>query len=110
MKNSIKVTQGDQKKRKSSSKCQTATDEMLYVMDFNQIISLEMAKTMQHLSNFVFISMVNFTLVSRVSYLDHLRSASKQDALNAPRTANLNLDKLFPDSILKKFRGRRSTL
>ena len=60
-----------------------------------------MTKTMQHLANFVFISMVNFTLARRDAYIDQLRSGIKQDTLNALRTASLNMSTLFPDSVLK---------
>ena len=85
----LKAIQGDQKKGKSSSKCQTATDKLQYLMYLNQSITLAMAKTMQHLSHFVFILMATITLVRIDSYLDHLRSGIKQDTLNALRTASL---------------------
>ena len=97
-----KVIEGDQKDRKSSSKCETATDELQYLMNFNQSICLAMAKTMQHLSDFVFISMVNFTLTRRDASMNHLQSGMKQDALNGLRTAPLNMATLFPDSVLKR--------
>ena len=56
MQRQLKIIEGDQKKGKSS-KCQNTTDELQYLTDFNQSISLAMAKTMQHLCEFVFISM-----------------------------------------------------
>ena len=71
-------------------------------MDFTQSISLAMAKTMQHLSDFVFNSMANITLTRRDFYLNHLRSAIKQDTLKTLRTAPLHLATLFPDTVLKK--------
>ena len=57
---------------------------------------------MQHLSNFVFISMAYITLARRDSYLDHLRSGIKLDTLNSLRNTPLHMATLFPDSALKK--------
>ena len=71
-------------------------------MDFNQHICVAMAKTMQHLSDFVFILMANYTLERRDAHRDHLRTGIKQDTLNALRTASLNMATLFPDSVLKR--------
>ena len=48
-------------KGKSASRVATATDELQYFMDFNARISQAMAKTMKHLSDFVFVSMANLT-------------------------------------------------
>ena len=109
MQTQLKVIKGDQKKGKSFNKCQTTTDKLQYFMDFNQSISLTVAKTMPHLSKFVLISMVNFTLTRRDSYLDHPRSCIKQDRLNALRTAPLNIASLLTENVLEG-RGRPSTL
>ena len=49
-----------------------------------------MARTMQNLSEGVFISMTNFTLARRDSYLEYLR------------TAPVHLQSLFPDQLLIK--------
>ena len=89
--------------RRKESHPVTAMDELQHLMDFNQSISLAMPKTMQHLSNFVFISMANITLARRDSYLNHLRSGIKQDTLNTLRTAPLWVATLFPES---PFKGR----
>ena len=107
MQKKVKVIQSDQKKEKSSSKCQTATEELQYLMDFNESISLAMAKTMQQLSHFLFISMANITLARRDSYLYHLRYGIKQDTLDALRTAPLHMATLFLDL---RSRGRPSTV
>ena len=40
--------QDDQNKGQSSNKCQNATDELQYLIDFNQSISLAIARTMLH--------------------------------------------------------------
>ena len=50
-------------KGKSASKVATATDELQCLMDFIASISQAMAKTMEHLSDFVFVSMANLTLI-----------------------------------------------
>ena len=101
MQTQLKIIQGDQEIGKSSTKCQTAMDELQYLIEFNQSISLAMAKTVQHLSDFVFISMANITLARRDSYL-HLRSGIKNDTLPDLRTGPAYLDTLFPDNVLEK--------
>ena len=62
----------DKSKGKSSERMQQAVDELEYLVTFNQSISQAMARTMQDLSEGVFISVVNFTLASRDSYLDYM--------------------------------------
>ena len=57
---------------------------------------------MEHLSNFVFITMGNLTLVRHDAYLSHLRTGIKQDTLTALRTAPLHLPTLFPDATIKR--------
>ena len=61
-----------------------------------------MAKTMEHKSDFVFLSMVNLTLARRDAYLAHFRSSIKPDTLAALRTAPLHMATLFPYNVLKK--------
>ena len=61
-----------------------------------------MASTMQDLSEGVFISMANFTLVRRDSYLEYLHAGVKQDTLTALRTAPIHPHSLFPDNLLIK--------
>ena len=87
---------------KSSAKVTKATDEIQYLMDFHASISQAMAKTMEHLSDFVCVSMANLTLARRDSYLSHLKSGKKPDTLAALRTAPLQLATLFPDSVIKQ--------
>ena len=55
---------------------------------------------MQHLPDFVFVSMANATLARRDAYLDHLRSGIKQDTFKL--AALWHLATLFMDSVLKK--------
>ena len=96
MQTQLKIIQCDQNKRKSSARSQTATGELQNLMNFNQIISLAIARTMKHLSDFVFVYMANITLVRRDTYLDHHRYGIKQDTLAAL------LHYIWPHSVLKK--------
>ena len=89
-------------KGKASHKSSSAADELQYLMDFNASITQAAAKTMEHLSDFVFVSMGNITLVRRDAYLSHLRTGIKPDTLNALRTGPLHINTLFPDSALRK--------
>ena len=50
-------------KGKSSSKLSTATEELQFFMDFNSSICQAMAKSMEHLTDFVFVNMANVTLL-----------------------------------------------
>ena len=61
-----------------------------------------MAKSMEHLTDFVFVNMANLTLVRRDSYLSYLKTGIKPDTLAAHRTAPLQLDTLFQDSVIKQ--------
>ena len=64
-------------KGKSSEKMKQAVNELEYLTTFNRSISLAMARTMQDLSEGVFINMANFTLARRDSYLDYLQAGVK---------------------------------
>ena len=59
-----------------------------------------MQRTMQDLSEGVFISMANLTLACRDSYLEFIHGGVKPDTLAALRTAPVHLHSLFPDSLL----------
>ena len=104
----LKVIRDDKAKGKSSVKAQEATEELNYLMNFNQSITFVIAKTMQDLSDFVFINMVNITLARHESYLDYLKSEIKHDTLAYLRTAPLHLGSLFLDSIIQKPEGVKS--
>ena len=89
-------------KGKSSEKMKQAVNELEYLTTFNQSISQAMARTMQDLSEGVFINMANFTLARRDSYLDYLHAGVKQDIVNALRTSPVHLNALFPDQLITK--------
>ena len=67
----LKVIQTEQSKGKSAGRS-AATDELHYLVNFNFSVSQSMAKTMSHLSEFIFINMANVTLARRDSYLAHV--------------------------------------
>ena len=89
-------------KGKSSEKVKQAVNALEYVTTFNRSISQAMARTMQDLSEGVFISMANFTLARRDSYLEYLHAGVKQDTVNALRTSPVHLNSLFPDLLITK--------
>ena len=89
-------------KGKAASRVSSATDELQFLFDFNSSVCHAMAKAMEHLTDFVFVNMANTTLLRRDSYLSYLKAGVKVDTLNALRSAPLELDTLFPDSIIKQ--------
>ena len=101
MKEQLKVLKAEHK-GKGPAKVSPAVDELHYLLDFNASISQAAAKSMEHLSDFVFITMGNLTLVRRDAYLSHLRTGIKQDTLTALRIAPLHLPTLFPDATIKR--------
>ena len=101
MQDQLKILRSEGKGN-SSHKSSSAADELQYLMDFNASITQAAAKTMEHLSDFVFIFMGNITLARRDAYLSHLRTGIKPDTLNALRAGPLHINTLFPDSVVKK--------
>ena len=89
-------------KGKSSGKMKQGVNELEYLTTFNRSISLAMARTMQDLSEGVFINMANFTLACRDSYLDYLHAGVKQDTVNALRTSPVHLSALLLDQLIAK--------
>ena len=101
MKDQLKVLKAENK-GKGSSKASAAAEELTYLMDFNSSITQAAAKSMEHLSEFIFITMGNLTLLRRDAYLSHLRTGIKPDTLTALRSAPLHISTLFPDSVIKR--------
>ena len=102
MHSQLKAIRTDLGKGKCSSKVSMAVEELQYLTDFNSSISQAMAKTMEHLSDFVFVTIANSTLARRDAFLSHLKSWIKPDTLAALRTASLQMTTLFPDKFLKQ--------
>ena len=89
-------------KGQGPTKVSSAIDKLHFLLDFNSSVCQAMAKSMEHLTEFVFVNMANATLLRRDSYLSYLKAGVKADTLNALRTAPLHQDTLFPDSIVKR--------
>ena len=102
MSSQLKIIQGEHSKGKSAGKAGSATEELQHLVHFNASIFQCMAKTMEHLSDFAFVSMFNFTLARWDSYLALVKAGIKQDTLASLRQAPMQLDTLFPDFVLKK--------
>ena len=101
MQTQLKLVRGESK-GKGSSKASEATDELQFLMNFNGSITQAAAKAMEHLTEFVFITMGNITLACCDAYLTHLKNGVKPDTLAALRTGPLQIATLFPDSVIKK--------
>ena len=69
-------------KEKSDTKIQEAADELAYLTTFNQNITHDKVRTMQDLSDFVFINIVNTTLLRHGSYLEFLRAGVQYDTVS----------------------------
>ena len=98
MSSQLKNLHADKGKGKSSERTQQAVEG--YLVTFNRSISQAMARTMQDLSEGVFINMANFKLARRNSYLGYLHAGVKQETLTALRTAPIHMHSLFPDNLL----------
>ena len=81
MSTQLKNLHVDKGKGKSSERMQQAVDELEYLVTFNRSISQAMARTMQHLSEGVFISVANFTLARRDNYLEYLHAGLNRTRL-----------------------------
>ena len=89
-------------KGKTPAKVSKAVDELQFLLYFNCSVCQAMAKSMEHLTEFVFVDMANATLLRRDSYLSYLKAGVKVDTLNALRTAPHHLDTLFLGSTVKR--------
>ena len=76
-------------KGKTPAKVSSAVDKLQFLLDFNSSVCQAMAKSMEHLTEFVFVNMANATLLRRASCLAYLKAGVKADTLNALRTAPL---------------------
>ena len=102
MSSQLKNLHLDRSKGKLSERMQQTVDELEYLFTFNRF---QFHKQWQDLSEGVFISMTNFTLARRDSYLEYLHAGVKQDTLTALHTAPINLHSLFPEYLLTKARS-----
>ena len=94
----LKTVKSELSKGKSAGKITHAADELQFLMNFNSSITQSMAKTLEHLTDFVFVMVANTTLIRRDSYLSHLKMGIKPDTLAALRTGPLHIATLFPET------------
>ena len=99
MQSQLKVIRSEEK-GKSMSKVSEATEEFLD--DINSSICQAMAKSMEHLTDFVFVTMANTTLHRQDSYLAYLKAGIKAETLAVLRTNPRHLSTLFPNSVIKQ--------
>ena len=97
----LKVIRSDNK-GKVSKKLSDAAEELQFLMEFNSSITQATAKAMEHLTDFVFITMGNLALARRDSYLSHLKNGVKPDTFAALRTGPLHIATLFAETVVKK--------
>ena len=102
MQSQLKTIKMELSKGKSATKASGAAEELQFLMDFNSGITQAMAKTFEHLTDFVFVTVANSTLARRDSYLSHLKAGIKPNTLADLRTATLNISTLFPEDALKQ--------
>ena len=102
MRSQLKAIKLELGKGKSSTKVSGAAEELQFLPDFNSGITQAMAKTFEHLTDFVFVTVANSTLTRRDAYLSHLKAGIKPDTLAALRTGPLNMATLFPEDALKQ--------
>ena len=89
-------------KGKCSTKSSEALDELQHLIEFNSSITQSAAKAMEDLTDFVFVTKGNLTLIRCDSYLSHVKNGVKHDTLAALRTGPLQFSTIFPDSVIKK--------
>ena len=102
MHSQLKAVRSELSKGKCSSKVSSAVDELQYLADFNSSVSQAMAKTMEHLSDFIFVTVANSTLARREAYLSHLKPVIKPDILASLHTAPYR----WPPCSLMKFSNK----
>ena len=77
-------------------------DDLKDLCALNQNLSFCLGKSMQHMTDSLFITMSNSTLMRRDAYLGHLKPGVKRDNWFALRNAPLHSYGLFPDDALRK--------
>ena len=66
----------------------------MLLMNFSSSITQSMAKILERLTDFVFVTVANTTLTRRDSYLSHLKIGIKPDTLAALCTGPLHISTL----------------
>ena len=104
------IIQQEKAKGKSTIRTHEATDELAYLITFNQSITQAMARTIQNLLGFVFINMGSVTLLRQVAslcsdvtvmwILSDMGSRLTQRQLL--ETFQLHMTSLFLDDVISK--------
>ena len=102
MQTQLKVVKSELSKGKSSERVSQAASELQFLLNFNSSITQATAKTLEHLTDFVFVTVANTTLIRRDAYLSHLKMGIKPDTLSALRTGPMHIATLFSDTVLKQ--------
>ena len=102
MQTQLKIVKSELSKGKSSERVSQAASELQFLLNFNSSITQATAKTLEHLTDFVFVTVANTTLIRRDAYLSHLKMGIKPDTLSTLRTGPLHIATLFPDTVLKQ--------
>ena len=102
MQTQLRVLQSKQAKGELAGQVGAATEELHCLMNFSISITQCVAKAMEHLSDFISVSMANLTLCRNGSYLAHVKSGLKQDTLAALHQAPMDLPTLFLDTLFKR--------
>ena len=71
MNNQLKALRVESK-GKAAAKVSSAVDELQFLLDFNSSVCQAMAKSMEHLTEFVFVTMANTTLLRRDWHISRL--------------------------------------
>ena len=99
MASQLKIIQGDKSKGKSTSKVHQALEELDFLVTFNRSITQAMARTMQDLSDGVFINIANFTLTQLSGlYQSWHQTGHPECSQDCP----LHTSALFPDHLISK--------
>ena len=91
MQTHLKVMKSEMSKGKSSERVSHASDKLQFLLNFNSSITQSMAKTLEHLTDFVFVTVANTNFTRRNAYLSHLKMGIKPDTLAALRTGHLHI-------------------
>ena len=81
-------------------------DELQYLLDFNSSVCQAMAKSMEHLTDFVFVNLANATLLRRDSYLQYLKPGVKADTLRFLPLTKVGLHLSTRNVYITRTRGR----
>ena len=89
-------------KLKSSQKAEKAPNDPKDFTIFQQNINFMLEKSMQHMTDSLFVQAANFTLMHRDSYLEYLKPGVKPDTWCSLRNSLLHHSAFFHDAVIAK--------